>query len=74
MAGNENSGGARDGAGRKDAPRPKVTKPAAIYIRELTRNRLKRKDVTKEEIDATLEMIIQEYAKQHEVEESPDQE
>ena len=64
MAGNSNSGGARHGAGRIRR-RYTISAPAAIYMRELTRARCKRKDVTDQELEETLELIIQFYAEQH---------
>ena len=61
MAGNSNSGGARQGAGRIRR-RYTISAPAAIYVRELTRARRKRKDVTDQELDETIEVILQFYA------------
>lgn len=37
--------------------------PAIIYLRELTRARLARREVTREEMGATLEAIFMEYGK-----------
>lgn len=55
------SGGARQGSG-PIMRRFTLPSPAAIYLRELTRSRLGRKDVTKDEVNETLEGIVREYA------------
>jgi hypothetical protein len=68
MAGNQNSGGARPGAGRIRT-RYTLNGPAAIYVREVARSRFKRKDVTDQEMDETLDMMVAFYAEHHPVEE-----
>jgi hypothetical protein len=62
MAGTKgHSGGAREGSG-PIRRRFTLTAPAAIYVRTLTQSRLRRKDVTDDEVDETIEAIIQEHA------------
>jgi len=56
------SGGARQGTG-PIRRRFTLSGPAAIYLRVLTQSRLQRKDVSNEEVDATLESILLEYAR-----------
>lgn len=58
------SGGARAGSG----PAPFATiigGPGAIYLRELTRRRLDRRDVTREECAETLRGILAHFAVHH---------
>jgi mRNA degradation ribonuclease J1/J2 len=62
MSGNKNSGGARRGSGPVRR-RLTLSFPAALLIREKTRANHKRRDVTEEELNATLETIVLEWAK-----------
>ena len=63
MAGNKNSGGARRGTGPVRV-RFTLDGPAAIYVRQLTRSRLNRRDVTADELNETLRQVV-EYHAQH---------
>lgn len=56
---------------RRATPRPgngrlrqmfKLSPPAAIYIRELTRSRLQRREITAEDLNETVEQIVMAYA------------
>lgn len=62
MPGNKNSGGARRGSGPV-RQRFTLSFPAALLIREFTRAAHKRRDVTEEELNATLESIVQAWAR-----------
>jgi hypothetical protein len=57
------SGGKRAGAGRPPLrTRYTITRPAAIFLRELARNRLGR-EVSYEDMGAVLSAVIEEYAR-----------
>jgi hypothetical protein len=61
--GRASNGGARPGAGRLPTSIP-LSGPAVIYLRELTRQRLGRQEVTREEMGATIEGLFAEWAAQ----------
>lgn len=61
--GRASNGGARPGAGRLPNTFT-LSRPAVIYLRELTRRRVGRPEVTRDEMSATLEGIFQEWAQQ----------
>lgn len=57
---------------RKATPRPgngrlrqmfKLSPPAAIYIRELTRSRLQQREITADDLNETVEQIVMAYAR-----------
>jgi len=56
------SGGARQGSG-PIRRRFTLSGPAAIYLRVLTQTRVGHKDVTQEELNKTLEGILEDHAK-----------
>lgn len=58
----QRSGGARKGTG-PIRRRFTLSTPGAMFIRVETQARLHRKDVTEEELNATLEAIVLEYAR-----------
>ena len=67
------NGGVRPGAGRLPTTFT-LSRPGVIYLRELTRARLGRRDVTRDEMSATLERAFMDYARQQDHEAPPDAE
>lgn len=61
--GRASNGGARPGAGRLPTSIP-ISGPGVIYLRELTRARLGRQEVTRDEMGATMEELFKEWARQ----------
>jgi hypothetical protein len=55
--GRASNGGARPGAGRLPTSIP-ISGPGIIYLRELTRSRLGRQEVTRNEMGATMEELL----------------
>lgn len=50
----------------------RLSRPAVIYLRELTRARLGRREVTREEMSETLETAFMEWGRQQTHEDPPD--
>lgn len=61
--GRASNGGARPGAGRLPTSFT-LSRPAAIYLRELTRSRLGRMEVTQAHMGAVLEEIFMAWSRQ----------
>lgn len=61
--GRASNGGARPGAGRLPTSIP-ISGPGVIYLREVTRARLGRMEVTRDEMGATMEELFEEWARQ----------
>lgn len=61
--GRASNGGARPGAGRLPTSIP-ISGPGVIYLRQLTRARLGRQEVTRDELGATMEEIFKAWARQ----------
>jgi hypothetical protein len=61
--GRASNGGARSGAGRLPTSIP-LSGPAIIYLREITRQRTGRREVTQAHMGAVLEEIFMEWAQQ----------
>lgn len=66
MAGTKSSGNREGPRGRPLSTRYTISRPAAIWLRELTRSRLNRRDVSREEIEAVLEELLQDVARRSE--------
>ena len=58
----QRSGGARPGSGPIHR-RFTISPPGALFLREETRSRLRKKDVSKEEITSVLESILMDHAR-----------
>ena len=72
MPGNQNSGGARRGTGPVRV-RFTLDGPAAIYVRQVTRSRLNRRDVSADELNETLRQLVAYHAEHAEMPEMPEE-